>query len=430
MNKKPTLALLLALPLLLCCGNPARKADAPVQEKRIPELLAAVPSDALGVICFDRCADGMRLYDSTSVLQKLDLSDFRNARMALSLCYNGSLVPVLALDTRRAEADSAAALNALLAQAASRKVFSHYFEPDAASGRHGMLILSPSEAQITAVRRHVSEHTSILDAPFFREALSAAGGDDFIIYRNSGAERLAPKGWMQDIFPRRELTGFLRQLADWTVLTPESDGFSVQPVQGPADSYFANILASLPFSDSRLGNVLPDSVRFALALPVSNPAFREAFERWQDATVKLTRYHRTLDALTKESGKDPLKWEKEIDVRELARVHDAEGRSVVLVRSGKAVTDRPAGDNPWRGFIPVLYGSAFALADDSCEAVRDGWYIYGSKADVQAWLDAELPETAARGKWPGKGCRFIIQEPERTLAWGKKGLHLLWNSNL
>ena len=427
MSKKPTLALLLALPLLLCCGNPARKTDAPVQEKRIPELLAAVPSDALGVICFDRCAEGLRLYDSTSVLQKLDLSDFKNARMALSLCYNGSLVPVLALDTHRAEADSAAALKALTEQAASLKVFSHYFEPDPAAGRQGMLILSPSEAQITAVRRHVTQHTSILDAPYFRQALSAAGGDDFVIYRNSGAERLAPKGWMQEFFPRRELTGFLRQLADWTVLTPASDGFSVQPVQGPADSYFANILSLLPFSDSRLGAVLPDSVRFALALPVSNPAFREAFERWQDASVKMTRYRRTLDALRKESGKDPLKWEKEIDVRELALVRDGEGRAVVLVRPGKAVADRPSGENPWRGFIPTLYGSAFTLADDSCEAARDGWYVYGSPADVQAWLDAKRPETAS--KWPGKGCRFIIYEPERTLAWGKKGLRLTWNTN-
>ena len=427
MSKKPTLALLLALPLLLCCGNPGRKTDAPVQEKRIPELLAAVPSDALGVICFDRCAEGLRLYDSTSVLQKLDLSDFKNARMALSLCYNGSLVPVLALDTHRAEADSAAALKALTEQAASLKVFSHYFEPDPAAGRQGMLILSPSEAQITAVRRHVTQHTSILDAPYFRQALSAAGGDDFVIYRNSGAERLAPKGWMQEFFPRRELTGFLRQLADWTVLTPAADGFSVQPVQGPADSYFANILSLLPFSDSRLGAVLPDSVRFALALPVSNPAFREAFERWQDASVKMTRYRRTLDALRKESGKDPLKWEKEIDVRELALVQDGEGRAVVLVRPGKAVADRPAGENPWRGFIPTLYGSAFTLADDSCEAARDGWYVYGSPADVQAWLDAKRPETAS--KWPGKGCRFIIYEPERTLAWGKKGLRLTWNTN-
>ena len=422
MSKKPTLALLLALPLLLCCGNPARKPDAPVQEKRIPELLAAVPSDALGVLCFDRCADGLRLYDSTSVLHKLDLSEFRNARMALSLCYNGSLVPVLALDTRRAEADSAAVLNALLAQAASLKVSSHYFAPE--EGRPGMVILSPSEAQITAVRRHVTQQTSILDAPYFRQALSAADGNDFVIFRNGGAERLAPKGWLQEFFPRRELTGFLRQLSDWTVLTPASDGFSVQPVQGPADAYFANILSLLPFSDSRLGEVLPPDTAFALAMPVANPQFREAFERWQDASVKMTRYRRTLDALRKESGKDPLKWEQEVDVREIALVH-AEGGPVVLVRPAKAATDREPCENPWRGFLPALYGKAFALADDSCTACANGWQIYGSPDAVRAFIDAMYPS----GNDPVKSFRLIVLQPDKTLAWGKKGIYLKCHFN-
>jgi hypothetical protein len=426
MSKKTILAILLGLPLLLSCGNSARKDGAPVQQKRIPELLAAVPSDALGVICNDRCSEGMRLYDSTSVLQKLDLSDFKNARMALSLCYSGSLMPVLALDTHRAEADSAVALNNLLAQAASLKLYSHYFQPDEETGRTGLVIISPSDAQITAVRRHITEQTSILDAPYFRQALAAADPGNFVIFRNGGADRLAPKGWLQDFFPRRDLTAFLRSIADWTVITPKSDGCDILPVQGPADSYFANILELLPFSDSRLGAVLPDTVRFALALPVANPAFREAFERYQDAAVKLTRYHRTIDALKKGSGKDPLKWEKEIDVRELALVH-GDGWAVTLVRPGKAVADREPAANPWRGFLPALYGSVFALPDDSCEAVQGGWYVYGSPAGVQAWLDATRPETAR--KWPGKGCRFIIYEPEKTLAWGKKGLRLTWNSN-
>ncbi|MBR5076010.1 MAG: hypothetical protein IKX28_03245 [Bacteroidales bacterium] len=426
MSKKTILAILLALPLFLSCGNPARKDGAPVQQKRIPELLAAVPSDALGVICNDRCSEGLRLYDSTSVLHKLDLSDFKNARMALSLCYSGSLMPVLALDTRKAEADSAAALNNLLAQAASLKLYSHYFEPDEETGRTGMVVISPSDAQITAVRRHITEQTSILDAPYFRQALAAADPDNFVIFRNGGADRLAPKGWLQDFFPRRDLTAFLRGIADWTVITPKADGCDILPVQGPADSYFANILELLPFSDSRLGAVLPDTVRFALALPVANPTFREAFERFQDASVKLTRYHRTLDALRKESGKNPLMWEKEIDVRELALVH-GDGWAVALVRPGKAVADREPAANPWRGFLPALYGSVFALPDDSCEAAYGGWYVYGSPAGVQAWLDATRPETAP--KWPGKGCRFIVYEPEKTLAWGKKGLRLQWNSN-
>ena len=116
MDKKRVLACLLALPLLFSCGQPSRKADAVREERRIPELLAAVPSDALAVICYDRLSEGMRLLDSTSVLHKLDLKAFKNAKMALSLCYNGSLVPVLALDAGRAGADSASAAGASRAE--------------------------------------------------------------------------------------------------------------------------------------------------------------------------------------------------------------------------------------------------------------------------------------------------------------------------
>ena len=105
--RKIRLFLLLVLPVFLsACGGSGGHTGNSLPERRIPELIAAVPSDALAVLCFDHCAEGLAYYDSTSVLRKLDLSAFKNASMALSLCYNGSLVPVLALDAVRTE-DSA-----------------------------------------------------------------------------------------------------------------------------------------------------------------------------------------------------------------------------------------------------------------------------------------------------------------------------------
>ena len=428
MDKKCVLTFLLVLPLLFSCGQPPRKAEAVREERRIPELLAAVPSDALAVICYDRLSEGMRLLDSTSVLHRLDLKAFRNAKMALSLCYNGSLVPVLALDAGRAEADSASAAGALLAQAAALRLHAEYVRPDAESRRRGFVLITPSDAQLTAVRRHLSGYTSILDAPGFRQALAEAASSEFIIFRGGGApERLAPKGWLKDFFPRRELTSFLGSVADWTVLTPDGDGFSVKPVCDGDDAYFANILAAFPCGDSRLADILPAGTRFALDLPVALPQAREAVERWQDASVRLTRYNKRLDALREQSGKDPRKWEKEIDVREIALVH-GEGGPVVLVRPAKAATEREMQDNPWRGFLPALYGSAFALADDSCFACTRGWQIYGSPDAVGAFIDAERPET--KPEWPAKGTRLVVYQPDKTLAWGKKGIHLLWHSSL
>lgn len=428
MDKKRVLTCLLVLPLLFSCGQPSRKAEAVREERRIPELLAAVPSDALAVICYDHLSEGMRLLDSTSVLHKLDLKAFKNARMALSLCYNGSLVPVLALDAGRAEADSASAAGALLAQASALRLHAAYISPDGDARKRGMLLITPSDAQLTAVRRHISGYTSILDAPGFRHALAEAASSEFIIFRGGTAPaRLAPKGWLQDFFPRRELTSFLGTVAEWTVLTPDGDGFAVKPVCEPDDVFFANILAAFPCGDSRLGSILPEGTRFALDLPVTLPQTREALERWQDASVRLTRYNRQLDALRDRSGKDPRKWEQEVGVREIALVH-AEGGPVVLVRPAKAATERECTDNPWRGFLPALYGNAFALADDSCTACSRGWQIYGSPDAVRAFIDAPRPETAP--DWPAKSSRLIVYQPDKTLAWGKKGIRLLlWNTN-
>ena len=429
MCKKSLLTLLLVPSLLLSCGQPVRKAEAVREERRIPELIAAVPSDALAVICYDHCQEGMRLLDSTSVLHKLDLSAFKNERMALSLCFNGSIVPVLALDAGREQADSVSAVSGLLAQAESLRLHAEYVAPDAEAKRRGFVLITPSDAQLTAVRRHLSGYTSILDAPHFRQAVQAAGNGDFVIFRGGGApERLAPKGWLQDVFPRRDLTAFLGSVCDWAVLTPDADGFTVRLVcGGDGDSYFANIAQTLPLGESRLGDVLPQEVRFVLALPVSQPQMREAVERWQDATVKLTRYRRELEALKKESGKDPLKWEQETGVREVALVR-FEGGAVALVRPAKAPADSELSDNPVRGFLPVLYGGAFALADDSCTACFRGWQLYGSPDAVRAFIDAGRPDEAP-ADWPGKHCRVLIQEPGKTLAWGKKGIQLKWNSN-
>ena len=427
MRKKSLIALLAVLPLVFACGHNARKTDAGPQERHIPELLAAVPSDALAVICHNRCTEGLQFYDSTSVLHRLDLSAFKHAKMALSLCYNGSLVPVLALDTGRAPADSSEAVRDLLAQAASLRLRTECVPPDADAKHDGFVLITPSDAQLAAVRRHLAQRTSVLDAPGFRQALEAAGTDQFIIFRGSGAERVTPKGWLQGIFPRRDLTAFLRSIADRTVIRPEGNSLTVLPVCDASDTFYANILGSLPWADSRLDGILPADTRFALALPVVLPELRSAVERYQDASVKLTRYNKALEELRKASGKDPLKWEKEIKIQEIALVHFA-GGAVTLARAGKTVADRAPEENPWQGFLPALYGSAFALPDDSVSAVRDGWYIYGSLTAVQAFLDAERPENGF-ARWPGKGCRFVLYEPEKTLAWDKKGIKLIWNTN-
>ena len=428
--RKKSLFLLTVLILVLCAcgGGNGSGGTAPLPASRTPELLAAVPSDALVVMCYNHCSEGMALYDSTSVLQKLDLTAFKKAPMALALCYSGSLMPILALDAGRADADSASAVHSLLEQAASLKLKAGYIRPDPEAKRRGFVVITPSSALYQSVQRHLTEYTSILDAPRFPQALKTAASEEFIAFRGSGAERMIPKGWLKDFFPRKELTAFLDALADWIMLVPEKGGFNVLPCYSNDDTYFTNILASVPLSDSRLGPLLPSGTRLALTLPVRHQQLRQAVDRWQDASMRLTRHRNELSELGRQAGKDPLKWEQEVDVCEVALVH-FDGEAVTLVRPARNVTDREMGENPWRGFLPALYGKAFALADDSYTAIWNGWHIYGSAAAVQAFLEAERPEEGAGSDWPGKSCRLLIRESDKTLAWDKNGIKLTWNSN-
>ncbi len=422
MCKIRLIAAVLALMVLCSCGSGGVQRDA----EDLPDLLSAVPSDALAVLSSSSCAGALLQLDSADVLRSLNLDAFGSAPAVLSLGYNGSSVPTLVVGT--GVQDSTSAVTAAIRQAKRKGVQAEYFAPDTDSGRQGLLAFTPSESQMVALRRHIGEGRSIFDAPLFREAASLTEGADFIILRNSGASHLMPEGFLSDVFPRRSLAAFLHRAADWTVLQPSGEGgFSVRTVQGEEDTYFVNILASLPFADSRLGEILPEGTDFALALPLPEGTFRDAYENYVDASVKMTSYRRRLASLKAVSGKDPLLWEKELGVREVAMLR-WNGRTAVLLRPSKPLKDSAVEDNPHRGFVPALYGEAFSLKDDSCRGELCGWYAIGSREAVEALREAVV-EKHKDSAWPGKNCHFVLYDSGRTAVWNRKGI-TIWNSSL
>ncbi len=415
-------ACLLFVVLLAGCGGGGGEGRSP---EELPDLLRAVPSDALAVFCVSESSDALARLDSADRLRSLDLKAFRSRPAVLSMSYNGSLVPSLTIGT--GERDSSRAVTSALREAGRKGVFAAYSAPDAASGRQGFLTFTASESQMAALRRHLGNGGSVLDAPGFLDAAAHTSGEDFIILRNSGAGYLIPKGFLGGAFPSRSLAAFLHKAADWTVLVPDGDdSYSVSTVQGKADSYFVNVLSSLPVEGSRLGEVLPDSVDLALALPLVQPQMREAYERYMDASVKLTAYRRHLAALKSASGKDPLNWEKELDAAEIALVR-WDGKAAVLLRPRKAAAMSGVEDNPYRGFIQALYGEAFALPDDSCRAVVCGWYAIGSREAVEELVLRE--EINKDSLWPGKASHFVLYYSGYYMVWNKKGMKI-WNSSL
>lgn len=416
------LAAAAALSLVACSGSTDGAGDIPEETL---SLLHTVPSDALAVSVRRSCSDAVALLDSASALRSLDYGRFDGARSVLSWCYDGDLSPVLAFDTGKSQAGADEA-ERIMHDADSLGLHSRWYEPDSRTGRRSVLVLTPSEALLTAVGRHVSEGRSIMDAAGFGTATAAAeNSGNFTVLRNSGALRLLPRRLLDGIYPQRSAAGFLRTVSDWVTICPAGgDSHRIILTCGEEPSYFSNMFPPLPFGDSRLGDILPADTEFAVSLPVPQPEFREAYEKYVDASVRYTQYVRRIASLEKLTGKSPLDWELETGVREVALIA-WNGAKVAAVRPAKAPEDAAPTENQWRGFIPALYGSAFSLPDDSVCATVSGWLVYGSREDVDGFLEsqARIVET----EWPRRGVHIVMYKSGTFVCWNKKGISL-WNS--
>ena len=130
--------------------------------------------------------------------------------------------------------------------------------------------------------------------------------------------------------------------------------------------------------------------------------------------------------MKRQTGKNPLDWEKELDLRELATIR-WDGKAVSALRSGNKTSDSPVLENTRPGFIAALYGKAFAPKTDSHTACFRGWHLYGSSDDIEALIEA-LKEDGQRPVLPSASSKLLVYRPGNILVWTKKGIKL-WNSN-
>lgn len=415
MLKSRIIAFLTVLAALISCGGPA-------VEKHEPSLLDFVPSDALAVVSYDRCMDGLELLDTANVLHKIDYGKLGNSKAVLALCYTTSLMPILAIDTGKAAADTSDAVTGIIGQAAELGLKAEFIQDEEQTGKRGALVITPSQTELISTKRHYSEQASILDASGFQEALDKCNGSkEWIIFRSNGADKYIPRSFLMNYVPRREFSLFMQKATDWMVLVPSSgSSFTADAVCAEFGSYYFKTIESLPATQSKLGPMLPRSTEFAIALPTPKDRFREAYEVYLDASVKLEKYEARLRDLKTDSGKAPKDWEEELDVREVAVVK-WNNRSVNLVRCGKS-RQQDIAPNPYRGFVAALYGSAFAINDDSSYACSGGWMIFGGEEDLEAFLNCEHGVEGT--KWPGKDCKAIVFKPGFLFCWNKKEITL------
>ena len=380
------------------------------------ELLLTVPSRSVAVMQFRRCGDALRfLTDSTSVFRKLDLRRLDNAQMVLSYDYSARLIPLLAIDAGRASDDTSSLVAGIMRQAEDLGLCCSY-TGKALHGR-AALLLSPSRASILEAEEHIRAGASIMDARAFSEAVSSWSGDGLVILRGGKAARWLPASVLSGLVPRRKLVSFLDELAEWTVFdlpSCEWKDASVRFITGGRDDYLGSWMPAQRGSSSRIREILPEGVSLVLDLPLDDwKEWYSSYRVFLDARARLTRHDSMLASLRSASGTAPVKWMEQIDPQEIALVRWDSGE-LLMLRTRRKVRDVSSGDNPYRGFVPAVFGRAFETSDDSCLGRSGHWIAMGSPESVGAFLEGFSP--APDLQMPVKDVKFAVWTPEFSLS--------------
>lgn len=409
MHQSVKIATLLSLLLVVCsCVRTKKQSNG-----ELSGLLSSVSSDAL-VVAYDRhCSSVLELLDSAHIFRSLDYGKLSRANAVLSETYIGSLVPALTV------ASDSSSATILVNSAREHGLYARAFP-------QGYIVITTSEAQMTSVRRHISENRSILDASGFDKAIEQIGGgkNNYIILRNSGVVRYLPKDFLSGMFPQRNSTRFLDKLAQWTVILPDSGGnASLRWVKGDGAKSYIDVIEAMPSQKSQLAWMMTEDADFAMTQVIELPLFRTKYEEYLDASLRLNSYRQRLAQLKSTIGKDPLNWELELGIIEAAIIRRASGAKLLLIRPSKLRVDSAPEPNPYQGYMEALYGQAYSIPDDSWGVYIGGWLVLGSEAAVREYIESDRIE---ENYWPDKLSHYILFHSGTLLDWSNQGIRL-WN---
>lgn len=352
-------------------------------------MLSLVPQDAPAVFCLDKCAEGLDRIYYKAPFDSLDMGAFSGARAVLSFFYEGRLVPCLYIDC--GETPDGGRVDSLAALVASRGIRTKLLEKDGRSA----ILLTASDYAIVAQEYSMAAGKSVLDAAGFQEALSNAPVAQGItmFFSNRESEKL-PSKFLSGEFERKRLRAFLARFASWTVISYAGDCmYDIMPVTGDESAYGANMFKDMKPETSCISSILPRTTLFVLDLPIASwKKWRQAYSGWLDSQSKMSSYRNRLSEVKSETGKDPYAWEKMLNPREIAFVHFGRHK-VVAIRSGSRFNPHDPAPNPYKNFLPAVFGNAFQLRDDGFYASTGKWIIIGSEEGVKAFLGADKKQS-------------------------------------
>ena len=394
------------------------------------ELLSYVPSDACGVIVCERAAAGLEnLFDSGSVFRELAYGRLADSKMVISYHFVGELIPMIAVDAGRSQADSKQAAE-IIEAAAERGLEARVVHKPAKRGRKSVLLISPSAPILDAAERHMEAHTSVLEVEGLTTALEKAPArGDVVIFRNDAIANLLPKDFLTKYITRKQLVGFIKGYSEWTVMHLEGTetagkgvylSYDVRTVHPDDFSKSAQIFESQAGGDSKVASMLPQGTTYVVDQPIASiESLVDARKKNLDARGGLNKFSNTCSQLARSAGIDPVKWATEIDIKEVAKVQ-WKNEEVVLVRPAKPLVSHNIRYNQHRGFITTLFGQGYSLADDTHSACIGNWLVIGSESAVKHFLASEVKQKLHY--WPTKNVRAIVLADDCQLTWTRSEL--------
>lgn len=378
--------LLILLGIAMAVLFSGREDGQDIESDDTPAVLHAVPSDAM-LVCYGKVRGLCSLNDGLE-------DGLKRCDAAVSLHYSGKLYPLYVIDVRKVDDDV-------------RNQLREYLSTEGMSvAQEGNLVMySRSDNLLKSSMRHVEEGVSVKDATGFISAYESVKGGTVLFVSGVHARRLLSSSFTKEVY--RHST-FLSKVADWYAMkVDDSSGLSLEGSmlysREPDElmSAFENVVPGV----SEVADYLPSYTMFALSIPIRNHSvFRKDYQAFADSRNNLKPMLAKQAGLKSRLGVAPMELFDNLEVKELATagmIMRSRLERINLIHIGSRNAElifRDPSITTLRGYVPrthewkyascvsSVYGSMFAIPDESCFTYIDGWLIVGSRTAIDEYV--------------------------------------------
>lgn len=371
-----------AVALLYSGGDNAQE----VVSEAGPSVLSAVPADAM-LVAYGKAASLCSLSDALE-------DELKRCEAAVSLHYSGKLHALSVIDVKRVDSSVQNTLRDYLAKQGK------YVSQE---GR--LLMFSGSENILKSAVRHLAEGVSVMDASGFRTAYESVKGQNLLLVPGQHARRLMTSVFTSKVYKH---ASFMSKIADWYAFRIK-DGHGLGLIgnliyDGESDELMTAFENCAP-GVSELADFLPSYTLYAVTLPIANHGtFREDFQVFADSRNNLKTMQVRQAELEKKNGISPTELFDRLGVKELATagmiirgrleklilIHIDSKNADLIFRDPAITTMRGYVSrlHQWKyqSYVSSVYGSMFAVDDESCFTYKNGWLIVGSRSAIDEYV--------------------------------------------